>query len=187
MNTPNKLTVFRMIMTPVFMAVLVISFPHNYLAALVVFAVAAITDAIDGKLARKNNQITVFGQLLDPVADKMLTTAAFLGFMQMGICNIWIVMIVLTREFVVMSLRLIATSQNVIVPANIWGKAKTVSQMVSIVVILIMCEAVYGLKILEFLNVSLISNILLWITAALTVVSGLIYVVQVSKKIEFTK
>jgi len=100
---------------------------------------------------------------------------------------VFVVMIVLTREFVVMSLRLIATSQNVIVPANIWGKAKTVSQMVSIVVILIMCEAVYGLKILEFLNVSLISNILLWVTAALTVVSGLIYVVQVSKKIEFTK
>ena len=109
MNTPNKLTVLRMILAPVFLAVfLAQGIPYHYWWAVLVFSAAAITDAIDGKLARKNDQITVFGKLLDPVADKMLTTAALLGFMQVGLCNIWIVMIVLTREFAVTSVRLIA-------------------------------------------------------------------------------
>lgn len=188
MNTPNKLTVLRVIMTPLFLAALIIKFPHNYFWALLIFSLAAITDAIDGKLARKNNQITVFGKLLDPVADKVLTTAAFLGFMQMDICNIWIIMIVLTREFAVTSLRLVACAQDIIVAANIWGKIKTVSQMVSIIIILILSEAVYGFDFMpEGFKLSLVSNLLLWITAVLTVISGVIYAVDVSKEINFTK
>ena len=157
------------------------------------YSIAAITDAIDGKLARKNNQITNFGKLLDPIADKILTTSALLAFMQMGLCNIWIVMIVLTREFTVASIRMIAAADGVVIPANIWGKLKTVSQMTFTIVIMLLGE-VYS--ILAAYNpvwygkmpaLALISNILLWITAVLTVVSGVIYVIDSKKVIDYTK
>src|SRR5690554_2655999 len=123
MNTPNKLTIFRMVITPVYLAVFLMeSLPHRFLFAALVFSIGAITDALDGKLARKNDQVTIFGKLADPVADKMLTTAALLAFMSMGLCNIWIVMIILTREFAITSVRLVASAQGVVIPANIWGK-----------------------------------------------------------------
>ena len=111
MNLPNKLTVSRMITAPLFLLVVMMSFPHKDLVALIIFALSSVTDALDGRLARKNDQVTVFGKLLDPVADKMLTTAAFLAFLKLGLCNIWVVMIVLTREFAVTSVRLVASAQ----------------------------------------------------------------------------
>lgn len=188
MNVPNKLTVFRMIVTPLFLLVLLWhSLPHHYLYALILFAVAAITDFADGHIARKQNIITKFGQLLDPVADKMLTTAAYLGLMSLGFCNVWIVMIVLTREFVVTSFRLLASFQNIVVPANIWGKIKTVSQMVSMVLILLLAEFQYISLIPQDFNLALLSNVLLWITTILTVVSGLQYVIKISKQVDITK
>ena len=88
------------------------------------YAVGAITDAVDGHLARKNGQVTNFGKLLDPIADKILTTSALLAFMTMGLCNIWIVMIVLAREFAVASVRMIAAADGVVIPANKWGKGQ---------------------------------------------------------------
>lgn len=194
LNTPNKLTVARILITPVYLALILWeSLPHRFLIATLVYSIAAITDAIDGKLARKNNQITNFGKLLDPIADKILTTSALLAFMQMGICNIWIVMIVLTREFTVASIRMIAAADGVVIPANIWGKLKTVSQMTFTIVIMLLGE-VYS--ILAAYNpvwygkmpaLALISNILLWITAVLTVVSGVIYVIDSKKVIDYTK
>ncbi|MCR4925597.1 MAG: CDP-diacylglycerol--glycerol-3-phosphate 3-phosphatidyltransferase [Clostridiales bacterium] len=189
MNTPNKLTLLRMFMSPIFLAVLIANFSHNFLAALIVFALAAITDFIDGHLARKNNQITNFGKLLDPVADKMLTTAAFLAFMQMGLCNIWIIMVILTREFLILSLRLIASSQGIIVPANIWGKIKTVSQMVSIILVLLLCELSNYIStiVIDGFGFKLFTNILFSVTALFTVISGVIYILEVKKKITFTK
>lgn len=188
MNTPNKLTVLRMILVPVFLAVfLAQSIPYHYWWAVLVFSAAAITDAVDGKLARKNDQITVFGKLLDPVADKMLTTAALLGFMQVGLCNIWIVMIVLAREFAVTSVRLIASAEGVVIPANIWGKLKTVSQMTFTIVIMLLAAVQEMGSLPASFPLALISNILLWITAVLTVVSGVIYLMRSTKIITFTK
>ena len=194
LNTPNKLTVARILITPVYLALILWeSLPHRFLIATLVYSIAAITDAIDGKLARKNNQITNFGKLLDPIADKILTTSALLAFMQMGLCNNWIVMIVLTREFTVASIRMIAAADGVVIPANIWGKLKTVSQMTFTIVIMLLGE-VYS--ILAAYNpvlygkvpaLALISNILLWITAVLTVVSGVIYVIDSKKVIDYTK
>ena len=194
LNTPNKLTVARILITPVYLALILwASLPHRFLIATLVYSIAAITDAIDGKLARKNNQITNFGKLLDPIADKILTTSALLAFMQLGLCNIWIVMIVLTREFTVASIRMIAAADGVVIPANIWGKLKTVSQMTFTIVIMLLGE-VYS--ILAAYNsvwygkmpaLALISNILLWITAVLTVVSGVIYVIDSKKVIDYTK
>lgn len=187
MNTPNKLTIFRMVMTPVFLAALIMDIPHRYLWGIITFSIAAITDALDGNIARRKNQITVFGKLTDPVADKMLTTAALLAFMQLGLCNIWIVLIILTREFAVTSIRLVASAQGDVIPANIWGKIKTVSQMTFTILIMFIKELEYIGVIPTTVPITLISNILLGITAVLTVVSGAIYIVESSKIIDFSK
>ena len=190
LNLPNKLTLIRMFLAPIYLALMLIEFPYHYIVALAVFAVASLTDMLDGKIARKNNLITVFGKLLDPLADKMLTTAALLAFMREGWCSIWIVMIVLTREFAVAGVRLIATAQGIVIPANYWGKAKTVSQMVFTIVIMLLAELDATSDIFAnagWFTLARVSNIMLWITAVLTVVSGITYFVDSKKLIDFSK
>lgn len=185
MNLPNKLTVARIILTPFYLAAMMINFEYHYIVATVIFIVASITDFLDGKIARKNNLITTFGKLCDPVADKMLTTAALLAFMQLGLCSVWIVMIILTREFLVTSFRLVATAQGIVIPAGIWGKLKTASQMIFSIIIML------GIQFIDVFNwdfdkFALVSNVLLWITAVLTVVSGIKYLVDGKKVIDFS-
>lgn len=190
LNLPNKLTLIRMFLSPIYLALMLIEFPYHYIVALAVFAVASLTDMLDGKIARKNNLITVFGKLLDPLADKMLTTAALLAFMREGWCSIWIVMIVLTREFAVAGVRLIATAQGIVIPANYWGKAKTVSQMVFTIIIMLLAELDATFDIFAnagWFTLARVSNIMLWITAVLTVVSGITYFVDSKKLIDFSK
>lgn len=195
LNTPNKLTIARMIIAPLFLAVLLWdSLPHRFLLSMIIFIAASVTDAIDGKMARKNNQVTNFGKLLDPIADKVLTTAALLAFMKLGLCNIWIVMIVLTREFAIASIRMIAASNGVVIPANIWGKLKTVSQMVFTGFIMFLGEVysyapniVPGVTVPWWLTLEGISNALLWITAILTVISGIIYIKDSKNAIDYSK
>lgn len=176
MNLPNKITIFRMFIAPIFLAVYLAGIPHRFLLSALIFALGAITDALDGRIARKNNIVTNFGKLLDPIADKMLVTAGLLAFMKDGLCSIWIVMIILTRDFAVTSIRMIAASQNVVIPANIGGKIKTVMQMVSFIVVMLLCELTNVYKL--GLNMGLISNILLGVTAVVAVVSGLIYIIN---------
>ncbi len=194
MNLPNKLTVMRMLLTPVFMVALMVPFTGNYLVALVIFAVASITDLLDGKIARKQNLVTDFGKFLDPLADKMLTTAAFIGFLAKGIGfgMEWILFIVLLREFMVSSIRLVAVSSgSKVIAANIWGKLKTVSQMFAIIFALIVAQAVQILSldfivakipfaVLKIINlVTQISvSVPLWISAVLCVISGVIYLID---------
>lgn len=183
MNTPNKLTLARMIATPIFMATMLINFPYHYLISLILFAAASITDMIDGKMARKYNLVTDFGKFLDPLADKMLTTAAYLGFMfiyskaggNYGWQMTTIVFIVLFREFMVSSLRLVTAKSGLVVAANIWGKLKTVSQMVGLVVALFLYTLIsdFGLTIQPVCDI--IIMVLFWISAVLCVISGLIY------------
>ena len=194
LNVPNILTIARIFITPVFLAVILMdNLPHKFLIACIIFSIGSITDAIDGHLARKNNQITNFGKFLDPIADKILTTAALLAFMSMGLCNIWIVMLVLTREFAIASVRMIAAAGGVVIPANIWGKIKTVSQMTFTILIMLLGETWEIIsntnKVLfeKLPDLSLISNGLLWITAILTVISGIIYLNDSKKIIDFTK
>lgn len=188
LNLPNKLTIFRMIITPFFLAVIISeSIPHHFIYGAVLFGIGSLTDFIDGRIARKNNQITVFGKLADPVADKMLTTAALLAFMSFGLCNIWIVMIVLIREFAITSFRLAASAQGVVIPANIYGKLKTISQMVFTIIIMILGELVYIEALPDTFNLPLVSNALLWITAVLAVISGVVYIKQSVKLIDFSK
>lgn len=186
MNTPNKLTVGRIIATPFFMASMLISFPYHYLVALVIFVGASLTDMIDGKMARKYNLITDFGKFLDPLADKMLTTAAYLGFISMyGLDPVWriqvtaIAFIVLFREFLVSSIRLVVVSSGgKVIAANIFGKLKTVSQMVGIT------AALAGYAFLEMFELEatkvrtvfdIIIMVMFWISAILCVISGAIY------------
>lgn len=194
LNIPNKLTILRILLTPVFLGVILWEeLPHRFVIACLVFSAGAITDAIDGHLARKNNQITNFGKFLDPIADKVLTTSALLAFMSMGLCNIWIVVLVLTREFAIASIRMIAAAGGVVIPANIWGKIKTVSQMTFTILIMLLGEVYYILAdfnvelLAKLPELSIISNGLLWITAILTVVSGVIYIKDSIKIIDFTK
>jgi CDP-diacylglycerol--glycerol-3-phosphate 3-phosphatidyltransferase len=194
LNLPNLLTISRVVITPLFLVtILTETLPHRFLIACIIFSIGSITDAVDGHLARKNNQITNFGKFLDPIADKILTTSALLAFMSMGLCSIWIVMIVLTREFAIASVRMIAAADGVVIPANTWGKIKTISQMVFTILIMILGEtwAVvenYDQELFAKLpDLSLVSNGLLWITAILTVISGIIYLKDSRKIIDFTK
>ena len=185
MNTPNKLTLARMIATPVFMAIMLISFNYHYLISLVLFVAASLTDMIDGKMARKYNMGTDFGKFMDPLADKMLTTSAYLGFMfiygttKFSWHIVVITFIVLFREFAVSSIRLVAvTAGGKVVAANMWGKCKTVSQMAGIIFAL----AVYALgefvslssQVMNILDIVIIA--LFWLSALLCVISGAIYI-----------
>ncbi len=185
MNTPNKLTLARMIATPVFMAIMLIDFPYHYLISLVLFIAASLTDMIDGKMARKYNMVTDFGKFMDPLADKMLTTSAYLGFMFVygGGKFSWqivvITFIVLFREFAVSSIRLVAvTAGGKVVAANMWGKCKTVSQMAGIIFAL----AVYAFNELSPISeaafgiLDTVIIVLFWASAVLCVISGAIYI-----------
>lgn len=190
MNLPNKLTVLRILLVPLFLILLMVEFDHHLIVALIVFIGAALTDMIDGNLARKHNLITNLGKFLDPLADKMLTTAAFLGFMVCGIGGVegmmWVNFIVLTREFLVTSVRLMAASSGKVVAANIYGKIKTVSQMVAIIAALffeylIWLDGFVGLDLLVGLPTTLmrgVYTVAIWFSAVMAVVSGAVYAWQ---------
>ena len=183
MNLPNRLTVARIIMTPLFMAAMLIKFPFHYLVALILFAIASFTDMLDGKIARARNIITNFGKFLDPLADKMLTTSAFIGFLALGFGEgiVWVLFIVLFREFMVSSLRLVVVSSDPtkVIAANIYGKIKTVTQMAAII---------FGLLVMTFTTeiwpacpsaissvLYIIFNVLMWVSTIAAVISGIIY------------
>lgn len=179
MNTPNKLTILRIILVPFMVAALLLDFiPHRLLIADVIFCAASITDFFDGKLARKNGQITSFGKFADPLADKILVISAFLCFVQLGYIGAVPVIIVLFREFAVTSVRLVAASSGKVVAANMWGKAKTVSQIIAVIVIML---AEYLLGILNpgaaaATAANIIIQTVIWVSTALAVISGIIYI-----------
>lgn len=192
MNLPNKLTVLRMIMVPFFLICMTLDFRGHYLAALILFCLASITDYFDGKLARSRGLITNFGKFLDPLADKMLTTSALLGFILMGNDHVpgalWVAFITLFREFLVAGIRLSAVADGgKVIAANMWGKAKTVSQMVAIILILLFQFVGEAFPIDDglFRILELSGTCILWISAVLTVISGAIYVAENAKYIDY--
>lgn len=185
MNLPNKLTIIRIILAPLFLLLTVLDFPFHYLVAGLVFGAAALTDMYDGRIARSQGLITNLGKFLDPLADKMLTTAALLAFLAIGRLDVWAVMLVLTREFMVTSVRLLAAKDGTVIAANIWGKLKTVAQFVAILFELAALEfatwqgtvlASYGLSDAVFSIPLTIGYVLLWVSVVLTVASGAQYV-----------
>lgn len=137
MNLPNKLTLLRIILVPVFMVVLYWGFPGATWVALAIFIIASLTDMLDGKIARKYNLVTDFGKFADPLADKMLVTAAMLWFVEIGQMPAWAVLIVVIREFAVSGLRMVAADKGRVIAAGWSGKVKTASTMVCIVLMLI--------------------------------------------------
>lgn len=138
MNLPNKLTILRVIMIPFFvMFLLNDNIPYNNIIAVVIFAVACITDALDGYIARKNNLVSNFGKFMDPLADKLLVCAAFICFVEVGLMPAWIVIIIISREFIISGFRLIAVDNGVVIAASVWGKFKTIVQMVMSILLII--------------------------------------------------
>ena len=138
MNLPNKLTLLRIILIPVFMVVLYWGFPGATWVALAIFIIASLTDMLDGKIARKYNLVTDFGKFADPLADKMLVTAAMLWFVEIGQMPAWMLLIVICREFAVSGLRMIASDKGRVIAAGWSGKVKTASTMVCICLMLLL-------------------------------------------------
>lgn len=136
MTSASKITLARILMVPLFMAVMLSGMKYAREIALVIFIAASITDALDGYIARKYDQITVFGKFADPLADKLLITAALLIFVQYGQMPSWAAMIIITREFAVTGLRLIAAAGNKVIAAGFSGKVKTVSSIVAVCIMM---------------------------------------------------
>lgn len=181
MNLANKLTMFRVIIVPFFVVFMSVSaIPYRFLTALILFALASITDLFDGKVARKYNMVTDFGKFLDPLADKILVAAALVCFVELGWTSAWVVFIILTREFVVSGIRLVAASseKKVVIPANIWGKLKTAVTMVAMVVILILGVLTDDFGLLEGFPAQIVRDVLMYLSALLTLISGVVYCFQ---------
>ena len=189
MNTPNKLTLLRVVLVPIFMIFLMINkIPYNYVYALIIFSVASLTDLLDGHLARKNNQITTFGKFLDPLADKVLVLSAMICFIELGLSSSVAVVIIIAREFMVTSIRLVAVSSNgKVIAASMLGKVKTVISMASVIGILALLSIAQIVAVPEWLNIIFISQILMWITAGITVISGAEYLIANKGSINTTK
>lgn len=170
MNLPNKLTIARMIMVPVFIAFLLIEqIPGHRYIAFALFAVACFTDAMDGHIARKYNLITDFGKFLDPLADKILVSSAFICFVEQGTMPSWVAIIILSREFIISGFRLVAANKNIVIAASMWGKVKTTFQMIT-------CFALILYFDIPFFKI--ICNVLMGISLVLTVVSLVDYMVK---------
>ena len=190
MNLPNKLTLMRIILVPFFMLFLYWEIPYHFTIALIIFAAASITDALDGKIARKYNLVTTFGKFADPLADKILVLAAFAclaDVMNGSIVNGVVVTIIAAREFMVSGLRLVTAEKGVVVAAGIWGKLKTAFTMVTIALILIWYAIDdFGISFdrrTEFV-IPMILPVLVWISVLLTVISGGIYLKGYAKYID---
>lgn len=182
MNLPNKLTLLRVFLIPFFLLFIYLKMPFHYLIALVIFAGASITDALDGNIARKNNLVTNFGKFLDPLADKVLVIAALTVFVELDDVKMGAIplIIISAREFMVSGLRLLAADSGVVVAAGIWGKLKTAFTMVTIVGVLFWLSLCHDFDLNIACGVkSAVDNfvipILIWISTALTVLSGAVY------------
>ena len=161
MNLPNTLTSIRMFLIIPFVMIMQIAPDGNgRFAALVIFIIASITDFLDGYIARKNHLVTNFGKFMDPLADKLLVSAAMICLVSMDRLPAWMVIIIISREFAISGFRLIAADNGIVIAASWWGKFKTVSQMIMIILIILD---------LDFL--SILTQIFIWIALALTVIS----------------
>ena len=187
MNLPNKLTLTRILLVPVFMVFVSLtslngiadgSFqPTYYLIAGIVFAAASFTDFLDGHLARKWNMVTDFGKFADPLADKLLTTVAFIYMMRDGVCSPVVLCIILAREFAVSGLRMVAAGakDGKVIAANMWGKVKTVLQMLTIIFYYFGTALTWGNSVMIGADCVFLSYWLCWLVAAVTAISGIKY------------
>lgn len=166
MNIANKITTLRLILIPVFVAFYYFMGRDNNIAA-IIFIIASLTDALDGHLARSRNLITNFGKFVDPLVDKVLTMAAFIVLVEGQIIPAWAVIIIIARELIITGFRTLAADQGITIAASMWGKAKTTSQMIALVCLLLDLEVLNNIGIYIF-----------YIAVALTVISGVDYIVK---------
>lgn len=174
MNLANKITIVRICMIPIFLVALLNNFLDPSLSrifATVIFILASATDALDGHIARSQNMITDFGKFMDPIADKLLVSSALIGLVQLDELSAIVVIIIISREFIISGFRLVAASKNIVIAASIWGKFKTIVQMVMIVVVLSGINKLH--PILET-----ISQILIWVSAILSIISAVDYIMK---------
>ncbi len=168
MNLPNKLTLLRIIAIPVFIVVLMMGYGY---AATVIFIAAALTDMLDGKIARKYDLVTNFGKLMDPLADKLLVMSALVCLVELGSVPGWMVIVILAREFAVTGLRQVAASEGIVIAAGTTGKIKTITQMIAIPLLLL--DNWPG----RYIGVPL-DQIFLWIAVIMTIISGVEYIIK---------
>lgn len=202
MNLPNKLTIFRIILVPIIVIVSLINIPGNVFGIPmnmiimdIIFVIASITDKLDGHIARSNNQVTTFGKFLDPIADKILVLAAMIILVEKGLLPAWIPIIVLFREFIVSGYRLIAVEKNgKVIAANIWGKLKTVTQMLAIILMFLTThpyfsfifrakseQEAFASSALVYMNtgdfiINILASVLMTISVIATIFSGYEYI-----------
>lgn len=176
MNTPNKLTTLRMIMVPFFVFFLLADMGRTGdIIALILFCLASFTDFLDGYLARKNHQITNFGKFMDPLADKLLVGSAAICLIALDRIPAWVVVILIGREFIISGFRLVASDNGVVIAASMWGKAKTVCQMIMTIVLILHFEGtVWGI----------LEQVLIALATILTIVSLLDYVYKNRKVLD---
>ena len=170
MNLPNKLTILRVIMIPFFVAALLYDGGANqnmrYVAA-ALFIIASLTDMLDGKIVRKYNLVTNFGKFMDPLADKLLVCSALICMIELRELPAWMVIIIISREFIISGFRLVASDNGVVIAASYWGKFKTTFQMIGVVLLIFNIPAL-----------STLTTIIVWIALALTVISLVDYIVK---------
>ena len=169
MNVPNTLTVLRVIMIPFFVLFMLgdITSVDKYIA-LGIFIAASLTDTLDGYLARKNNQVTNFGKFMDPLADKLLVCAAMICLMDLDRLPSWIVIIIISREFIISGFRLVAADNDIVIAASYWGKFKTVSQMFMLILLIADLGGAFNM----------IAQVLIWVSLVLTIVSLIDYIAK---------
>lgn len=168
MNIANKLTIIRVVLVPFFVLFLLTSFtPYNRWIAFAIFVIATITDKLDGTIAKKYNMVTNFGKFMDPIADKLLVSSALICLSALGEIPVWVVLIIIAREFVISGIRLIAADNGVAIAASWWGKSKTISQMAMIIIILMNVPAL-----------NILAQIVMYISVVLTIVSMIDYIVK---------
>lgn len=170
LNTPNKITLFRACLIPFFVVVLLVDrIPENRMIAAVIFIVASLTDALDGHLARKNNLVTNFGKFMDPLADKLLVCSALICFVQLGLVPAWIIILIISREFIISGFRLIASDSGVVIAASYVAKFKTTAQMIMCVLLILH---------LDFAAWHILEQIFIYLSLALTLISLVDYMVK---------
>ena len=196
MNLANKLTMLRIILVPVFLVFIALKgIPYGTIIATLVFIVASLTDQLDGYIARSRNQITTFGKFMDPLADKLLVTAALISLVELGLIPSLAATIIIAREFAVSGLRTIAASEGKIIAASWWGKIKTVTQIIAILLLLIkvnigstqyltnLVNNDVGIK--QFFDIA--PNIFLILAVIITIISGIDYFIKNKKVLSMTK
>lgn len=187
MNLPNKLTLLRVCVVPFFVLFLMVpQISHHYLLAGIVFGAASYTDHLDGKLARKSGQITNFGKFMDPLADKILVSSALICFVGLELAPVWMVLLIIFREFMISFIRLIAAEEGKVVASNIWGKVKTVTQIVAVSAVLLL-EYIQELLVLvgRYMVAVAVEDVFWWIewlamlaATGMSVFSGAVYLRQ---------